>query len=75
MFSVLIIAPNEVVFDGEASSVILPGETGEFEVLEFHHDIISLLREGSIFIDHIPYPIKKGVAKFSKDRLIALIER
>ncbi len=75
MFSVLIVAPNEIVFDGEASSVILPGETGEFEVLEFHHDIISLLREGSIFIDNTPYPIRKGVVKFSKNRLIALIER
>jgi len=75
MFSVLLISQIETIYEGKAKSVVLPGETGEFEVLDFHHNIMSLLAEGNIVIDGNFYPIKKGVAKFHRDELVALVER
>ncbi len=75
MFPVLLISQIDVVFEGAADSVTLPGDEGEFEVLDFHHDIISLLMEGNIVIDGRYYPIRKGIAKFYKNELVALVER
>ena len=75
MFSVLLISQIETIYDGKAKSVVLPGEAGEFEVLDFHHNIVSLLREGNVVIDGNFYPIKKGVAKFYSEELVALVER
>jgi len=75
MFNVLLISPAEVVFEGKAKSVILPGDMGEFEVLDFHHSIMSLLTEGNVVIDDIYYPIRKGAAKFYENELIVLVER
>ena len=53
----------------------MPGATGEFEILEFHKAIISLLREGRIVIDwEKEVPIKKGVVKMAGDELVAIVE-
>lgn len=66
---------NKVLYEGDAGSVFLPGETGEFEVLEFHKAIISLLRKGKIIIDwKMAIPITKGVVRMSKDTLVAIVE-
>ena len=75
MFSVLMLSHNEVVFEGKAESVVLPGDTGEFEILDFHHDILSLLAEGNIIIDGVNHPVKRGIARFDNGCLTALVER
>ena len=75
MFKATILTPNRVVYEGEAWSVFLPGTTGEFEVLEFHKPIISLLRRGKIVIDwKKEIAIKKGAVKMVKDELVAIVE-
>lgn len=74
MFKVIILNPKHELFEGEAKSVILPGDRGEFEILDFHRPVISLLKEGSIIIDGKYLAIKRGVAKFNKDELVALVE-
>lgn len=66
--------PKHELFEGIAKSVVLPGDQGEFEVLDFHRPIISLLKEGNIVIDGKFLPIKRGVAKFHKEELVALVE-
>jgi len=75
MFKVSVVDYMEVLFDGEAKSVILPGDEGTFEILEFHSNIISLLSEGDIIVDKEILPIRKGIMYFSKDKLVALVER
>jgi len=63
------------LFEGKTSSVFLPGATGEFEVLELHKPIISLLSEGSIIIDwEKEIPITSGAVRMSGDTLIAIVE-
>jgi len=75
MFNVAILTPNRVLFEGKAWSVFLPGATGEFEVLEFHKSIISLLKKGKIIVDWSrEIPIRKGAVKMANDELVALVE-
>jgi len=61
MFKVLILSSKRVLYEQEAWSVFVCGDLGEFEVLENHKPIISLLRQGDIVIDgEKSIPIKKG---------------
>jgi F-type H+-transporting ATPase subunit epsilon len=43
-----IISAQEVMFEGEAESVTLPGELGSFTVLKNHASLISVLVPGKI---------------------------
>ncbi len=43
-----IISPSEILFEGEADSVTLPGEIGSFTVLKNHASLISVLVNGKI---------------------------
>ncbi len=45
-----IITPEIKLFEGEVSSVTLPGQNGSFQVLRDHAPIISILGEGQIKI-------------------------
>jgi F-type H+-transporting ATPase subunit epsilon len=74
MIDVEILNQEKTMFEGVAMSVILPGDEGEFEVLTFHWPIVSLLTKGEIVIDQIGFHISRGIAKFEKDKLTALVE-
>lgn len=43
-----IISAEKVVFEGEAQSVTLPGEMGQFTVLPRHASLVSTLVKGKI---------------------------
>jgi len=43
-----IISSEKVLFEGEASSVNLPGEMGQFTVLPRHASLVSTLVKGKI---------------------------
>lgn len=43
-----IVSPERIVFDGYVESVIVPGTSGQFEILPNHAPIISSLEEGEI---------------------------
>ncbi len=74
MLKVSIMDQRQVFFDGVANNVILPGDYGEFEVMEFHKTIISLLKKGEIIIDNVGFPISRGIVRVEDDALIALVE-
>lgn len=75
MFKVTILNPKRTIFEADAKSVFLPGDSGEFEVLEFHKPIISLLRQGEIVIDGAKsVAIEKGVVRMYNNELVALVE-
>jgi len=50
-----IVTPEATLFNGEVESVAVPGVNGEFEMLNNHAPIVSLLKEGhvKIFGDNI----------------------
>lgn len=45
-----IITPDKAVFEGEVSSVTVPGSAGSFEILNNHAPIVSSLEEGKVII-------------------------
>lgn len=48
MLRLKIVSPENVVFDGEAESVLVPGTSGSFEILAQHAPIISSLEKGMV---------------------------
>ena len=42
------ISPEKILFQGEVENVLVPGEMGEFEILNNHAPIISTLVEGRV---------------------------
>lgn len=72
---VKILNPKHVLFEGEAKSVFLPGDLAEFELLDFHVPIVSLLRPGRVVIDGgRRIPIKRGMVKFDNNECMILVE-
>lgn len=45
-----VVSPERVLLRGEASSVVLPGVDGKFQLLNNHAPIISILDEGELRI-------------------------
>lgn len=45
-----IISPMEIIFKGEVVMAVLPGEEGEFGVIDHHQAVISQLKKGVISI-------------------------
>ncbi len=43
-----IVTPEAVLFSGEVTSVALPGIDGEFQMLDNHAPIVSLLGKGNV---------------------------
>lgn len=48
MLTLRIVSPERVVFTGEVDSVLVPGTVGQFEILNDHAPIISILVEGKV---------------------------
>lgn len=46
-----IVSPEATLFAGEVTSVSVPGVNGEFQMLNNHAPIVSLLQEGKVIID------------------------
>lgn len=74
LLDVTILGPKKVIFDGKASTVILPGEQGVFEVLTFHKRMLSRLISGTLFVDEQNFAVKRGVAKVDQNKVIVIIE-
>lgn len=74
-----IITPEEKVFEGEVTSVQLPGVTGKFEILNNHAPIISSLTKGRVRVidtnnntEH--YDINGGVIEMQNNKVIVLAD-
>lgn len=45
-----IVSPEATLFSSEVDSVVVPGVMGEFEMLNNHAPIVSILKEGTVRI-------------------------
>lgn len=59
-----IISPSKLIYQGEVSSVTVPGAKGEFTVLPNHASLVSSLKQGEIKV--VPSS-QKNQEKFSID--------
>jgi F-type H+-transporting ATPase subunit epsilon len=74
-----ILTPDKPVFEGEATSVTLPGTLGFFEILNHHAPIISTLEDGKVTVRNGSakeevYFIKGGVVEASNNKVVVLAE-
>ncbi len=74
-----ILTPNGLIYDGEAVSVTLPGEEGEFGVLANHSSISTLLEAGVIDIEKEDKSVESilinwGVVNVDEKKVIVLVE-
>jgi F-type H+-transporting ATPase subunit epsilon len=62
-----IVSPEATLFSGEITSVSVPGVNGEFQMLNNHAPIVSLLKQGNVKITGNGLKIAKEFAtKFNK---------
>lgn len=74
-----IITPDSKLFDGEVSSITLPGTKGRFEILNNHAPIISTLTAGEITISSDKgqkesFEIHGGVIEMQNNKIIVLAD-
>ena len=74
-----ILTPNGVIYDGEAVSVTLPGEEGEFGVLAEHSSLTTLLEAGVVDIEKEDKSVESilinwGVVQVDEKKVIVLVE-
>ncbi|GGW49203.1 F0F1 ATP synthase subunit epsilon [Arenibacter certesii] len=62
-----IVSPEATLFTGEVTAVTVPGVKGEFQMLNNHAPIISLLEEGNVKIKGSVVIDKNYESKFTKD--------
>ncbi len=62
-----IVTPEALLFSGEVTSVAVPGINGEFEMLDHHAPIVSLLQAGNVKIKGAIEINEAFKEKFSKD--------
>ena len=74
LLDVSVLNPKEIVFEGKAKSVMLPGEQGVFEVLPFHKRLLSRLISGTIIIDEKNFPVRRGIAKVDQNKVTVIVE-
>ncbi len=73
--NVTIINPAQVVFNGQAASVTLPGELGVFEVLPFHKRMMTRLLKGSVDVDGRLFEIMRGAVKIDRNEVTIVLEQ
>lgn len=73
-----ILTPDKQVYEGEATSVTLPGTLGQFEILSNHAPIISTLNDGKLTIRNgnkeDVYVIQGGVVEGLNNKVTVLVE-
>jgi len=75
LIEVSVVTPQEIIFEGKARSVILPGERGVLEVLSCHKSLISRLVSGVLSIDGKNLLIQRGFVKVVRNKVTAIVEK
>lgn len=63
-----IVSPEATLFSGEVTSVTVPGINGEFQMLQNHAPIVSLLQEGKVKVQGTMNIEEDYASKFTKDQ-------
>tara|TARA_Y100001935_G_scaffold238921_1_gene225950 strand:+ start:651 stop:920 length:270 start_codon:yes stop_codon:yes gene_type:complete len=85
-----IVSPEKTLFEGDVTSVHVPGSEGSFQILNNHAPIVSTLKKGSIRLkgnfdtnqdnldihsnNEASLNIQSGVIEVKKNKLIILVD-
>ena len=75
MLQLKIVSPEKIEFTGEVERVLVPGLQGQFEILNNHAPIISILQKGTVEYDHEKLPILGGFVEVQKNVVSLCIEK
>lgn len=62
-----IVSPEATLFAGEVKSVTVPGINGEFQMLQGHAPVVSLLQEGNVKVEGNVIVEEEHEGLFTKD--------
>ena len=75
---VKIITPDKTAYEGEAQAITFPGNSGEFEVLDQHAAMISLLKQGTMRLktagNDQSFKVDGGVVEVLNNKVVVLVE-
>ncbi len=75
MFDLKIVSETRIIMDEAVKSVIIDGESSEYELLSFHADTVGILRRGDIIIDNnFKVPVLAGVVSFYDNKCLILVQ-
>lgn len=74
-----ILTPDKIVYEGDVTSLTVPGTMGSFQILSDHAPIISTLDQGSITVQSIQkgietFSVKSGVVEVLDNKVMVLVE-
>jgi F-type H+-transporting ATPase subunit epsilon len=73
-----IITPDKKLFEGDVTSVTVPGTKGKFQMLNRHAPVISALKKGKVKIKTTKgvetFDVNGGVVEMNKNKIIILAE-
>ncbi|MBQ9676633.1 MAG: F0F1 ATP synthase subunit epsilon [Prevotella sp.] len=75
MLQLKIVSPEKIEFTGEVERVLVPGLQGQFEILNNHAPIISILQKGVVEYDNEQLPILGGFVEVQKNVVSLCIEK
>ena len=75
MLQLKIVSPEKVEFTGEVERVLVPGLQGQFEILNNHAPIISILQKGVVEYDQERLSILGGFVEVQKNVVSLCIEK
>lgn len=68
-----IVTPEAVLFSGKVTSVSVPGVNGEFQMLDNHAQIVSLLGKGNVKVYGDMNLEEEVMEKFTKENGVTLL--
>lgn len=74
-----IISPEGVVFSGNVEMIVIPGEKGDFGVLDRHAPFMTMLRAGPVTLYKNKFPsqtfsITGGFCEVTPDQCLVLVD-
>lgn len=77
--NLVVLTPQRQIFEGEITSVKVPGISGQFEILKGHAPIVSALGEGVITVKSVSgdaqsYEISKGFVEVLGKEVALLVQ-
>ncbi len=75
MLQLKIVSPEKIEYTGEVERILVPGLQGQFEILNNHAPIISILQKGVVEYDQERLSILGGFVEVQKNVVSLCIEK
>lgn len=78
MFSLKIVSPTDIIFEGDVDFTVLPGSEGQLGILAHHAPLFTTLKKGQVKIRQKEiqktFDISDGFVEVLKNRVTVLVK-